>query len=168
MGLPDGRAVRKQMEMNAKVRKKKRESKRRKDAKPDAIKRADKNYSNEDLAKEEKQTQPVEKRDSIKTVYSNRGDENYLILVFIEAHPPGKDSLLIKYPETGDEVSDYEKQRIKSYLDENKSRLNDKLVIKEYIEYSQPERRGNNSVKTKLIQFLEVLGINPKSIQFKE
>lgn len=164
VGLPSGRAVKKQMEVNAKVRKRKRDAKRKKNGKPAAITKSNKNYKPEETVPEE----PAVKKDSLKYTFATKGDENFLILVFKEAHPPGQDSLLIKYPEKGEEISEYEKARIKNYLIENEITSGDKVIIKEQKEYSQPELSGSNKVKDKLAEFLRSLGIAPKQIRFKE
>ena len=152
------------MEVNAKVRKRKRDAKRRKNAKPDAIAKSNKNYKQEEAPAEEA---PV-KKDSLKYTFSTKGDENFLIIVFKEAHPPGQDSLLINYREKGEEISEYEKARNKTYLQENEVSMSDQVIIKEYKEYTQPELSGNNIVKDKLAEFLRSLGIAQKQIRFKE
>lgn len=168
VGLPDSRVIKKQMEVNAKVRKRKRENKRKKNTKIDAISKSTKNYTKEEAAKEVESTNKQVRKDTIINTFSPNGYQNYLILVFKEAHPPGKDSLLIKYPEKGDVISDYEKARIKNYLSENKISSGDKIIVKEYKEYTNPELGEKNNVKNKLAEFLESLGISLKQIRFKE
>lgn len=162
VGLPDGRMLRKQAEINAKVRKKKREAKRRKNGKADYVAKSSGKPDVEESAPDHA------KRDSTRTTYSIKGDDNYIILVFKEAHPPGKDSLLLKHPGKGDEISEYEKARLKSYLQENKPRANCTVIVKEFIEYSHPELSGSNKIKENIILYLESLGIKRKQIKFKE
>ncbi|MBN8693249.1 MAG: hypothetical protein J0L69_08630 [Bacteroidetes bacterium] len=165
VGLPDKKVVMKRMQTNAKVRKKKREAKKRKRNKMNetAVVNA---KSNNDSSNE--QDEPIEsaKTDSTKYTPNPNGDSNYLILVFNEAHPPGEDSLLIKYPEK--DFSEYEKVQIRNYVESLNFGKGDSFIVKEFKEYSQPELKGNTKAKEKLIEILKSLGINPKQIRFKD
>lgn len=162
VGLPSGKAIKKQAQINAKVRKKKREAKKRKRNKQEPYLVTDKNGTTEESEKL-KET----KKDTLNISYSAKGNANYLILVFLEAHPPGEDSLLINYPDNR-EFSEYEKTAIKNFVDSVSIGSGDAFVIKEYSEYLQPELRGRTKAKEKLFRVLNDLGIAPKRIRYSK
>lgn len=165
VGLPDKKVVMKRMQTNAKVRKKKREAKKRKRNKMNETIVTNAKPNNDSHSEESEQSETA-KSDSTKYSVTPNGDSNYLILVFNEAHPPGEDSLLMKYPE--DDFSEYEKEEIKKYVESIDFGKGDTFIIKEFKEYSQPELRGSTKAKVKLLDFLKSLGINPKQIRFKD
>lgn len=162
VGLPSGKAIKKQAQINTKVRKKKREAKKRKRNKQEPYLVTDKNGTTEESEKS-KET----KKDTLNISYSAKGNANYLILVFLEAHPPGEDSLLINYPDNR-EFSEYEKTAIKNFVDSVSIGSGDAFVIKEYSEYLQPELRGRTKAKEKLFRVLNDLGIAPKRIRYSK
>lgn len=164
VGLPDKKVVMKRIQTNAKIRKKKREAKKRKRNKMNET-TVTTAKSNNDSSTEKDEPTEVAKTDSTKYTFKPNGDSNYLILVFNEAHPPGEDSLLIKYPEK--DFSEHEKSEIKKYVESVDFGKGDSFIIKEFKEYSQPELKGNTKAKEKLIEILKSLGINPKQIRFK-
>jgi len=165
VGLPDKKVVMKRMQTNAKVRKKKREAKKRKRNKMNETVVATAK-SNNDSSSEQNEPTEAAKTDSTKYTFKPIGDSNYLILVFNEAHPPGEDSLLIKYPEK--DFSEYEKVQIKNYVESLNFGKGDSFIVKEFKEYSQPELKGSTKAKERLIEILKSLGINPKQIRFKD
>lgn len=162
VGLPSGKAIKKQVQINAKVRKKKREAKKRKKNKPEPYIISDKKGSTEEAEKSK-----VIKKDTSVLSYFAKGNANYLILVFLEAHPPGEDSLLINYPENR-EFSEYEKSAIKNFVDSVSVGSGDAFIIKEYSEYLQPELKGRTKAKEKLFRLLNDFGIAPKRIRFSK
>lgn len=165
VGLPDKKVVMKRMQTNAKVRKKKREAKKRKRNKMNET-IVTNTKPNSDSPGQENEPTETNKTDSTKYSVKINGDSNYLILVFNEAHPPGEDSLLIKYPDK--DFSEYEKTQIKNYVEGLDFGRGDSFIIKEFKEYSQPELKGSTKAKERLIEFLKSLGINPKQIRFKD
>lgn len=165
VGLPDKKVVMKRIQTNAKVRKKKREAKKRKRNKMnEPTVSIDKPISNS--SSEQEELIEISKADSTKYSFKSNNESNYLILVFKEAHPPGEDSLLIKYPDQ--ELSEYEKSEIKKYVESVDFGKGDSFIVKEFKDYSQPELKGNTKAKKKLVEFLKSLGINPKQIRFKD
>lgn len=163
VGLPDGKVLLKQAKVNAKVRKKKREAKRRKRDKVNGIEVVKGKNATYEASREE----ASEKKDTVKTTYLSSGDLNFVILVLQKAHPPGKDSMYVNTMDS-DTLTQSAKGSIKNFLNANDVDNHDIIVVKEKIEYSNNELRGNSKQKEKVILFLEQLGIKRKQIRFKE
>lgn len=124
-----------------------------------------KTSANADAAKETDETK--EKKDTLHTTFANYGNENYVILVLMKAHPPGKDSLYVS-PTDADTLSGTAQNSIKSFIENNPIGARDKIILKESIEYSNRELTGNSKQKEKVIRYLEKLGIKRKQILFRE
>lgn len=155
--------LRKQEEVNAKVRKKKLESKRCKRNKTEnVVAYKSKPPLNSDETEDEKSD-----KDTVHTTFANYGNENYVILVLKKAHPPGKDSMYVASSDA-DTLSSVSQNQIKSFLESYSIGAQDKIILKESIEYSNRELMGNSKQKEKVIRYLEKLGIKRKQIFFKE
>ena len=158
--------MKKQRKSKATARKKKRQRAKNKRLREKG-KIVDKpNYSegnNDDKDREE----PPVKKDTTKYSFSSQEQDQYIIIKFFKIDPDKKDSILIKYPDKGDEISNYDKQTLKNYVDSNKV---DRILLREHIGSKEEDAHRNkhsSSIKRNFSNYFIQLGIPPEKISFK-
>lgn len=153
--------MKKQRKSKASARKKKRQRARnkREREKGRVIKKP--NYS------EGSADEPQVKKDSLHYSFASNAEDQYIIIKFNKIDPDKKDSVLIKYPDKGDEISNYDKQVLKNYVDSNKIEKIALINIREHIGTKEEDRYKNkhtSPVKRNLTNYFILLGIPPQKI----
>lgn len=167
VGLPSGKAIANQIQVNSKIRKKRRENNRRKKSKPPRpVEAVSADNSNQEKIIPQSVI-PSRHNDTTRYTLVNKGNEHYLLLIFICTNGNKKDSLLLAYPEKGDEITGYEKQQIRDLLNTKKGNLFEKVIIKD----SSVELQGSGKskkAKKQVAHYLVTEGINEEIISYQE
>jgi hypothetical protein len=166
--LPDFNTsgMKKQRKARASLRKKKRQRAKNKRLSKKGNKASKPGYDYED--KDEPKTV---KKDSLKYSFSSEVKEEYIVIRFTRKDKEKADSILVKYPENGNEISAYDKQLLKMYVDSNKVENIEQIKIREHTgSKEEDEHLGKHSspVKRKLSEFFIELGIAQERIKLKK
>ena len=92
-----------------------------------------------------------------------------LVIKFSKADPEKKDSILIKYPEDGNEISAYDKQTLKNYIDSNKVKIA-LINLREHIGTKEEDKYRNKHItplKQNISNYFIQLGVPREKISFK-
>lgn len=113
----------------------------------------------------------VTKKDSLKYSFRSDAEDNYIVIRFARKDKDRTDSILVKYPEKGDEISVYEKQLLKMYVDSSKVENIEWIRIIEHSgSRSEDEHLEKHPtvVKRNLAEFFIGLGIPPERIRLRK
>ncbi|MBP7810349.1 MAG: hypothetical protein KA163_13725 [Bacteroidia bacterium] len=124
----------------------------------------------ENNTQQQNQEDPTPIKDSLHYSFKTTAEDKFIIIKFFKISPAISDSILIRYPDKGQEITYYDKQIIKSYLDSNKTEEISIVNVKEHVG-SETENVHRNKQITPLKQsignyFIE-LGIPPEKIRLK-
>jgi hypothetical protein len=158
--------MKKQRKARASLRKKKRQRAKNKrlSKKNNGTGRFDYNYEDKDEPK-------AVKRDSLKYSFDPEVKEQYIVICFTKKKNEKADSILVKYPENGNEIRAYDKQLLKMYVDSNKIENIELVKIREHTgskEEDEHLEKHSSPIKRKLFEFFIELGIPKERIKIKK
>ncbi len=161
--------MKKQRKSKASARKKKRQRAKNKRAREKGNAVSKPNYS-EGKTEENKTEEPQAKKDSLKYSFTTQSEDKYIIIKFSKSDPEKKDSILIKYPEDGDEISAYDKQTLKNYVDSNKVKKIALINVREHVGTKEEDKHRNKHItpiKRTISDYFIQLGVPREKISFK-
>lgn len=154
--------MRKQRKANASIRKRKRQRAKNKRLAEKGIVRNDKNTTGIDAE------EMPQKPDSLKYRFKALAEDRYVIISFNKKEPVKTDSIFIRYNADGDDILDYDKQIIKTYLDSNTVENIALINVREhYADRKEEEQRNRHAstVKEHVAQYFVKLGIAREKIK---
>ena len=149
--------MKKQRKARASLRKKKRQRAKNKRLREKGIVVPD-NNSTTDAGET-----PV-KRDSLKYSFRTLQEDRYIIISFNKKEPVKTDSIFVRYNEDGDDVLDYDKQFIKTYLDSNKVENITLINVREHFG-GKKEYQHTSITKEHIAMYFMKLGIPREKIK---
>ena len=160
-------AMKKQRKSRASARKKKRQRARNKRAREKGNVVSKPNYS-ESNTQENKNEEPPAKKDSLKYSFTTVSEDKYIVIKFFKTDPPKVDSILIKYPDDGDEISAYDKQTLKNYVDSNKVEKIAFINLREHVGTKEEDKHKNKHItpiKRNILDYFIQLGVPREKIR---
>lgn len=155
----DTTGMKKQMKARSSLRKKKRQRAKNKRLREKGIAVPDNNSVAEEI--------PV-KKDSLKYRFAALSEDKYIIISFDKKAPVKTDSIFVRYNYDEDDVLDYDKQIIKSYLDSNKADNITLIKVREHFgdrKEDQLENKHTSITKEHVAIFFMKLGIPREKIK---
>lgn len=102
------------------------------------------------------------KRDSLKYSFRTLQEDRYIIISFNKKEPVRTDSIFVRYNEDGDDILNYDKQFIKTYLDSNSVEGISLINVREHFgdkKEDQLENKHTSITMEHIANFLMKLGV---------
>lgn len=108
------------------------------------------------------------KKDSLKYSYRAQQEDRYIIICFDKTNPLKTDSVFVRYNNDEDDVLDYDKQILKTYLDSNSVEKISLIRVREHFgdkKEDEQQNRHTSITKEHISNYFMKLGIPREKIK---
>ncbi len=160
--------MKKQRKAKASLRKKKRQRAKNKRLREKGISIPADYAENKNGEQDQEEAKPV--KDSLHYSFKTASEDKFIVISFLKVNPITTDSILIKFPNKGNEISYYDKQLLKSYIDSNKTESISIIKVREHIGTEKDNQHRNKQVtpiRQNIADYFIELGIPSEKIRLK-
>jgi hypothetical protein len=161
-------AMKKQRKAKASLRKKKRQRAKNKRLREKGITNSSDYVETQEVEQKQEESKPT--KDSVHYSFKTPSDDKFIIIKFFRINPTSTDSVSIRYPDKGSDISYYDKQILKSYLDSSNTKEISIVHVREHIGSTKNNQHQNKQVtplKRRIGDYFIELGIPSEKIELK-